>query len=187
MGKVNRDLKDYMRALGYDAVPPVQTFSSVSQSFELMFVGEGSETEEDLQGAPFVGKAGELLKKMILAMGYDQNSVYFTKVLKSPPQDSRKPVPNEIQPCSEPLRLEILRVKPRVIVALGAVAAQVLLQSSESIARLRGKFTQIRIPELISLNIALMPTFDPAYLLDHPDMKRPVWEDLQLVMEKLKK
>ncbi len=153
-------------------------FGAGNPEAELLFVGEGPGEEEDLQGLPFVGKAGALLTKMIEAMGLSRERVYICNVVKCRPPGNRNPEPDEIAACEPVLRAQIAAVKPKVIVALGKFAAQTLLRESTPITRLRGSFREY-------CGVPLMPTFHPAYLLRNPAEKRAAWEDLQQVMERL--
>jgi DNA polymerase len=147
---------------------------------ELVFVGEGPGESEDLQGVPFVGAAGELLTKMIQAMGFSRDEVYICNVVKCRPPGNRNPEPEEIASCEPFLRAQLLALQPKVIVALGKFAAQTLLRDSTPITRLRGNWREYQ-------GVKLMPTFHPAYLLRNQALteKRKVWEDMLLVMEKL--
>jgi uracil-DNA glycosylase len=153
-------------------------FGTGSVGAELAFVGEAPGRNEDLQGEPFVGEAGQLLDKIIAAMGLERSEVYICNMVKCRPPSNRQPSPDEIAAC-EPFLIEQLDlVRPKVIVALGSVAAQALLRTEESIGRLRGKFFRYH-------DIEVMPTYHPAYLLRTPQAKRVVWEDMQKVQEKL--
>jgi DNA polymerase len=143
---------------------------------ELVFVGEGPGEQEDLQGVPFVGPAGELLTKMIQAMGFSRDEVYICNVVKCRPPGNRNPEPDEINACEPFLRSQLLALQPKVIVALGKFAAQTLLRDSTPITRLRGQWREYQ-------GVKLMPTFHPAYLLRSPHEKRKAWEDLQQVMK----
>ena len=143
---------------------------------ELVFVGEGPGEQEDLQGVPFVGPAGELLTKMIGAMGFSRDQVYICNVVKCRPPGNRNPEPDEINACEPFLRSQLLALQPKVIVALGKFAAQTLLRDSTPITRLRGQWREYQ-------GVKLMPTFHPAYLLRSPQEKRKAWEDLQQVMK----
>jgi DNA polymerase len=145
---------------------------------ELMFVGEGPGADEDLQGEPFVGKAGQLLTKMIEAMGYRREQVYIANVVKCRPPGNRNPEPDEILACEPFLKRQIEAVGPRVIVALGKFAAHTLLRSEVPITRLRGTWGEYQ-------GVRLMPTFHPAYLLRSPQEKVKAWEDLKQVMAAL--
>ena len=147
---------------------------------ELMFVGEGPGADEDRQGEPFVGRAGQLLTKMIEAMGYRREEVYIANVVKCRPPENRNPEPDEMDACEPFLRAQIAAVRPKVIVALGKIAAQALLRDTTPISRLRGRWFTYE-------GVKLMPTFHPAYLLRSPDEKKKAWEDLQLVMKELGK
>jgi DNA polymerase len=143
---------------------------------ELVFVGEGPGEQEDLQGVPFVGAAGELLTKMIQAMGFTRDQVYICNVVKCRPPGNRNPEPDEIAACEPFLRSQLLALQPKVIVALGKFAAQTLLRDSTPITRLRGQWREYQ-------GVKLMPTFHPAYLLRSPNEKKKAWEDLQQVMK----
>jgi DNA polymerase len=147
---------------------------------ELMFVGEGPGAEEDRRGEPFVGRAGELLDKMIEAMGFRREEVYIANVVKCRPPDNRDPEPDEIDACEPFLKAQIAAIRPRVIVALGRFAVQTLLRDTTPISRLRGAWRAYE-------GVRLMPTFHPAYLLRNPAEKRKAWEDLQLVMREFGK
>ena len=142
---------------------------------ELMFVGEGPGADEDAQGEPFVGKAGQLLTKMIEAMGFRRDEVYIANVVKCRPPGNRDPEPDEIAACEPFLKAQIAAVKPRVLVALGRFAVQTLLHDPTPISRQRGRWREYQ-------GVRLMPTFHPAYLLRSPPEKKKAWEDLQLVM-----
>lgn len=145
---------------------------------ELMFVGEGPGAEEDRQGLAFVGDAGQLLTRMIQAMGLTRDDVFIANVVKCRPPGNRQPAPDEMATCLPYLREQIGALKPKVIVALGATAAHALLAVETPISRLRGQWTRFE-------GIDLMPTFHPAYLLRNPASKREVWADLQLVLKRL--
>jgi len=147
---------------------------------ELMFVGEGPGADEDVQGEPFVGKAGQLLTKMIEAMGFRREEVYIANVVKCRPPNNRDPEPDEIAACEPFLKAQIAAVKPKVIVALGRFAVQTLLRDPTPITRQRGAWRDYE-------GVRLMPTFHPAYLLRNPPEKAKAWADLQLVMKELGK
>jgi uracil-DNA glycosylase len=142
---------------------------------ELMFVGEGPGGEEDRQGEPFVGKAGQLLTRMIGAMGFQRSEVYIANVVKCRPPQNRDPEPDEIEACEPFLKAQIAAIGPRVVVALGRFAVQTLLRDGTPISRLRGRWREYQ-------GVRLMPTFHPAYLLRNPADKGKAWEDLKLVM-----
>jgi DNA polymerase len=153
-------------------------FGQGNPAAELVFVGEGPGEDEDLQGLAFVGKAGELLTRMIGAMGLTRDQVYICNIVKCRPPNNRDPEPDEVACCEPFLRAQLTAIKPRVIVALGRCAAQTLLGVKVPISRLRGKWASYQ-------GIPLMPTFHPAYLLRNASGKRPVWEDLKEVMCRL--
>ena len=144
----------------------------------LVFVGEGPGADEDAQGEPFVGKAGQLLTKMIEAMGYARQDVYICNVVKCRPPGNRNPEPDEIAACEPFLKKQLGAIRPRMIVALGKFAAQCLLRDDTPISRLRGDFRSYE-------GIQLMPTFHPAYLLREPARKKEAWDDLKKVMAAL--
>jgi uracil-DNA glycosylase len=144
----------------------------------LMFVGEAPGEDEDLKGEPFVGKAGQLLTKMIEAMGLRREDVYICNTVKCRPPNNRNPEPDELAACEPFLKGQLASVKPGVIVTLGKFAAQALLRDQTPITRLRGQWREYE-------GIPVMPTFHPAYLLRSPQEKGKVWDDLQNVMKKL--
>jgi uracil-DNA glycosylase family 4 len=145
---------------------------------EIMFVGEAPGRDEDLQGEPFVGRAGELLTKIIIAMGFKREDVYIANVLKCRPPENRTPLPDEVTNCLPYLLSQIELIKPKVIVALGATAVRALLDVQLGITKMRGHWYTFR-------DIPIMPTFHPAYLLRNPPAKKEVWEDMKAVLEKL--
>jgi DNA polymerase len=145
----------------------------------LMFVGEGPGVDEDRKGEPFVGRAGQLLDRILAAMGLDRSQVYIGNVVKCRPPDNRVPTPDEAATCVPFLRAQIAIIRPEVIVALGRTALEGLLgQKVASMSRVRGDWMSFE-------GIPLMPTFHPAYLLRSPQAKRPVWEDMKTVLAKL--
>lgn len=145
---------------------------------DIMFVGEGPGADEDAKGEPFVGRAGQLLNNMISAMGIQREDVYIANVVKCRPPGNRTPEKDECDTCSPFLMRQIDVVKPKVIVALGAVAAKNLLAVSDSMANLRGRWYDFR-------NSKLIVTYHPAYLLRDPRQKKEAWKDLQMVMKEL--
>jgi DNA polymerase len=147
---------------------------------ELVFVGEGPGADEDEQGIPFVGKAGQLLTKMIEAMGFSRDEVYICNVVKCRPPNNRNPEPDEIEACSPFLRAQLASIRPKVIVTLGKCAAQSLLGDGTPITRLRGNWREYG-------GIPVMPTFHPAYLLRSPAEKKNAWADLRQVIKRLGK
>lgn len=142
---------------------------------ELMFIGEGPGADEDLQGEPFVGKAGQLLTKIIQGMGMERSEVYIANVVKCRPPNNRDPEPDEVSACEPFLRAQIASIKPKVIVTLGKWASQTLLQTAMPITKLRGTWSKYD-------GTPVMPTYHPAYLLRNPEEKRPVWEDMKAVL-----
>ena len=144
----------------------------------LVFVGEAPGADEDRTGEPFVGAAGQLLTKMIEAMGLGRQDVYICNILKCRPPGNRNPEPDEIAECEPFLKKQLAAIRPRMIVALGKFAAQCLLRSDAPISKLRGAWKQYE-------GIPLMPTYHPAFLLRTPSAKREVWSDLQEVMREL--
>jgi DNA polymerase len=145
---------------------------------DLMFVGEGPGADEDAQGEPFVGRAGQLLNNMISAMGIKREDVYIANVVKCRPPSNRTPEKDECDTCSPFLMRQIDVIKPKVIVALGAVAAKNLLAVNDSMSNLRGRWYDFR-------NSKLLVTYHPAYLLRDPRQKKEAWKDLQMVMKYL--
>ncbi len=145
----------------------------------LCFIGEGPGADEDAQGLPFVGKAGQLLDRMILAMGLLRDDVYVCNIVKCRPPGNRKPMPDEVTACQPFLERQLELLKPEVMVALGATAVEGLLGITDGITRLRGKW------KLYRGAVPVMPTFHPAYLLRNPSAKHPVWEDMCEVLRQM--
>jgi len=143
---------------------------------DLMFIGEAPGREEDDQGIPFVGRAGQLLTRIIEAMEFTRDDVYIANINKCRPPSNRAPTPDEMARCCPFLIRQIEIIQPKVICLLGATAVRALLQIKEGITRLRGRFLRWR-------GILVMPTFHPAYLLRNPAGKREVWEDVQKVRD----
>jgi uracil-DNA glycosylase family 4 len=154
-------------------------FGSGNARAELMFVGEAPGADEDEQGLPFVGRAGQLLTKIIEAIGMRREDVYICNILKCRPPGNRNPELDEIASCQPFLFRQIQSVRPKVICALGTFGAQTLLQTREPISKLRGTFIEFR-------GAKLMATFHPAYLLRNPNEKRKVWEDMQKIRDYLR-
>jgi uracil-DNA glycosylase len=146
---------------------------------ELMFVGEAPGRDEDLQGEPFVGRAGQLLTRIVEAIGMKRQDVYIANVIKCRPPNNRNPEEDEIAHCEPYLIRQIALVQPRLLVALGTFAAQTLLKTKLPISQLRGRFHTYQ-------GVKLMPTFHPAFLLRNPERKRAVWEDMQMVQRELR-
>ncbi len=147
---------------------------------KIMFIGEGPGENEDIQGRPFVGRAGDLLNKMILGMGLKREQVYIANIVKCRPPNNREPAPDEVATCTPYLEKQIEIIRPRVIVTLGRPAIQHMLQQKISITRMRGQWQSWR-------GIRLMPTFHPAYILRNytEETRAAVWSDLQEVLKEL--
>ena len=154
-------------------------FGSGHPAAELMFIGEGPGADEDRQGLPFVGAAGELLTRIIQAIEKTREEVYIANVVKCRPPGNRDPQPDEVAACRGYLDQQIALVRPRVIVALGRVAAQTLLGNDSPIGRMRGQWFRVQ-------GIPTMVTYHPAALLRNPALKRPTWEDMQQVRDFLR-
>jgi DNA polymerase len=153
-------------------------FGTGNPRAELVFVGEAPGADEDAQGIPFIGAAGQLLTKIIEAMGLQRDDVYIANIIKCRPPGNRNPQPDEIASCEPFLISQLEIIHPKVICALGTFAAQTLLKTKEPISRLRGRWHAYQ-------GIPLMPTFHPAYLLRNPGDKKTVWADVRLVMAQL--
>lgn len=150
-------------------------FGDGNPDADIMFIGEGPGADEDEQGLPFVGKAGQLLNNMIAAMGIRREDVYIANVVKCRPPGNRTPERDECDTCGKFLMQQIQAIKPKMVVAMGATAAKYLLNVQDSMANLRGKIYDIR-------GIPLVVTYHPAYLLRDPRQKKETWMDLQMVM-----
>ena len=144
----------------------------------LVFLGEAPGADEDLQGEPFVGRAGQLLTKIIEACTLSRAEVYILNVLKCRPPGNRNPLPDEVENCREYLNQQLEIIRPQFICCLGAVAAKALLNTETSIGRLRGRFHEYRGAEVLC-------TYHPAYLLRNPAAKKDVWEDMKLLMGRM--
>ncbi|WP_321371897.1 uracil-DNA glycosylase [uncultured Desulfuromusa sp.] len=153
-------------------------FGAGNPQARLVLVGEAPGREEDQQGIPFVGEAGKLLDKILLAMNLSREEVYICNVLKCRPPGNRDPQADEIAACEPFLKQQLALIQPELIITLGRFAAQELLKTTAPISKLRGKWHEYE-------GIPLMPTFHPAYLLRNPSGKRPVWEDMKKVMQRL--
>ena len=154
-------------------------FGSGPAGAELMFIGEGPGAEEDKQGLPFVGRAGELLTKIVQAIDMSRDEVYIANIVKCRPPGNRDPQPDEVAACSGYLEKQIALVRPKVIVALGRIAAQSLLGTDTPIGRMRGQWYKVQ-------GVPTMVTYHPAALLRNPALKRPTWEDMQQVRDRLR-
>jgi len=151
-------------------------FGTGNPRADLVFVGEAPGREEDLQGEPFVGQAGQMLTRIIRAMGLERADVYICNVNKCRPPGNRDPAPLEVQACSPYLLKQLEIISPKVICALGSFAARTLLTTETRISHLRGRFHTFN-------GIPLMPTYHPSFLLRNPQAKKEVWKDMQMIME----
>jgi uracil-DNA glycosylase len=154
-------------------------FADGSPKAKLVFIGEAPGRDEDLKGLPFVGRAGQLLDKMIAAIDLRRDEVYICNVLKCRPPENRTPAPDEVEQCLPYLEQQLALVKPALICALGLSAVQALLKTKSSMASLRGRTFDYQ-------GIPLIPTYHPAALLRNPGLKRDAWEDMQRVRDTLK-
>jgi len=151
-------------------------FGTGNPAARLLFVGEGPGEDEDRQGEPFVGRAGQLLTRIIQSINLTREEVYIANIIKCRPPNNRNPEPDEIKACEPFLIKQLEAIQPKIICALGTFAAQTLLQTDEKISRLRGRFVSYR-------NAKLIATFHPAFLLRNPERKRDVWEDMKMIRE----
>jgi len=187
---IRKDLGDCTRCVLHKQGRKQIVFGVGNPKAELMFVGEGPGADEDAQGEPFVGRAGQLLNNMIKAMGIEREQVYIANIVKCRPPGNRTPEREECATCSPFLMRQIAVIKPKVVVALGAVAAKTLLAMSASMAQLRGRFYDFR-PAGVRSNdpdwdgCKLAVTYHPAFLLRDPRQKGEAWKDLQMVMKEL--
>jgi uracil-DNA glycosylase len=149
-----------------------------NKAAKIVFVGEAPGADEDEQGLPFVGRAGQLLTNIVKAMGLERKDVYICNILKCRPPRNRNPLPDEIRFCEPFLKRQLKLISPQIICALGSFAAKTLLKTETPITALRGRFHAYE-------GIPLMPTYHPAYLLRNPSAKKQVWEDVQLVMKEV--
>jgi DNA polymerase len=175
--KVREDLGECARCKLHKTRNKI-VFGDGSAKARLVFVGEGPGADEDAQGLPFVGRAGKLLTQMIEAMGLQRGDVYICNVVKCRPPGNRQPEPDEVEKCSPFLFRQLDVLQPKVIVCLGATAAQTLLQTNRGISHFRGQWMGFR-------GYKMLATYHPAYLLRNPAAKGDVWKDLQKVMAEL--
>jgi uracil-DNA glycosylase len=187
---IREDLGDCTRCVLHKQGRKQIVFGVGNPQADLMFVGEGPGADEDEQGEPFVGRAGQLLNNMIKAMGLKREQVYIANVVKCRPPGNRTPEREECETCSPFLMRQIAVIKPKVVVALGAVAAKTLLAMNASIAQLRGRFYEFKPAGVRSNNpgwdgCKLAVTYHPAFLLRDPRQKGEAWKDLQMVMKEL--
>ena len=174
---IQRDMGDCQRCSLHAGRKNV-VFGTGNPQASLVFVGEAPGADEDQQGLPFVGRAGQLLTKIIEAMGFRREDVYIANILKCRPPNNRNPLPAEIRVCEPFLIQQLMAISPKIICALGTFAAQTLLKREIPITVMRGKFYDYH-------GIPLMPTYHPAYLLRNPSAKKQVWEDVQQIMKRL--
>ncbi|MGB9627214.1 MAG: uracil-DNA glycosylase [Thermodesulfobacteriota bacterium] len=151
-------------------------FGEGNEKATLMFIGEGPGYDEDVQGRPFVGKAGQLLTRIIHSIHLQREDVYITNIIKCRPPQNRNPEPDEIQACTPFLIKQIHAIQPKIICALGTFSAQTLLKTDKKITALRGKTYDLD-------GIQVVPTYHPAFLLRNPDKKREVWEDMKKIQQ----
>lgn len=175
--KIREDLGDCTRCKLHQGRNKL-VFGDGNPKAQLVFVGEGPGADEDMQGLPFVGRAGKLLTQMIEAMGLQRRDVYICNVVKCRPPQNRAPEPDEVETCSPYLLRQIDVIHPKVVVCLGAVAAKTLLNTTRGVSQFRGEWLDWR-------GYKLMATYHPAYLLRNPPAKADVWKDLQKVMAEL--
>jgi uracil-DNA glycosylase family 4 len=153
-------------------------FGSGNPNADLVFVGEAPGFDEDQQGQPFVGRAGQLLTKIIESINLKREDVYICNVLKCRPPDNRNPEPDEVAACNPFLRKQLAAIRPKIVCCLGTFAAQTVLQTAGSISKLRGRFLDMD-------GMRVIATFHPAYLLRSPEKKREVWEDMKQIRAEL--
>jgi len=176
--KIRQEIGDCKRCKLHKSGRTNIVFGVGNPRANLMFIGEGPGRDEDLQGEPFVGRAGKLLNKIIEAMGLERQEVYIANTVKCRPPENRNPEPDELSACEPFWKAQVKAVKPQVIVTLGSVATKTVLATEESIGKLRGHFHDYEgNPD--------MPTYHPAFLLRSPNMKGKTWEDMKKVQKLL--
>ena len=175
LAEVQKEIGDCKRCKLHRARKTI-VFGEGNEKSRLMFIGEGPGYDEDVQGRPFVGRAGQLLTKIIQSINLPREEVYITNIVKCRPPQNRNPEPDEIQSCHPFLMNQIRVIQPEIICALGAFSAQTLLKTDTKITALRGKFYDLE-------GIKVMPTYHPAFLLRNPERKREVWEDMKKIAE----
>ena len=174
LAEIREDIGDCTRCKLCNLGRKQIVFGVGNPNADLMFVGEAPGRDEDIQGIPFVGRAGQKLTQIIEAIGLKRDDVYIANVIKCRPPDNRNPEPDEVESCEPFLFRQVDTIKPKVIVALGTFAAKSLLKTTDSISRLRGRVYDYRGAKLV-------PTFHPAFLLRNPSCRREVWEDMKKV------
>ncbi|MGO8988986.1 MAG: uracil-DNA glycosylase [bacterium] len=175
LAEVRKELGDCKRCKLHRARRTI-VFGEGNEKSSLMVIGEGPGYDEDVQGRPFVGKAGQLLTKILQSINLPREEVYITNIIKCRPPQNRNPEPDEIQSCNPFLMKQIAVIQPRIICALGAFSAQTLLKTDTKITALRGKLFDLE-------GIKVIPTYHPAFLLRNPERKREVWEDMKKIAE----
>ena len=178
LAEVRKEIGDCKRCKLHRARKTI-VFGEGNEKASLMFIGEGPGYEEDVQGRPFVGKAGQLLTKIIESINLSREEVYIANIIKCRPPQNRNPEPDEIQSCNPFLMKQIHVIQPRIICALGTFSAQTLLKTDTKISALRGKSFDLE-------GINVIPTYHPAFLLRNPERKREVWEDMKKIAELIK-
>jgi uracil-DNA glycosylase len=178
LDSIRLDLGDCQRCKLAPMRTNIVLFGSGNPHAELVFVGEAPGFDEDQQGLPFVGRAGQLLTKIIESINFKREDVYICNVLKCRPPDNRNPEPDEVASCNPFLRRQLAAIQPKVVCCLGTFAAQTVLQIAAPISRLRGKFFDMD-------GMRVIATFHPAYLLRSPEKKREVWEDMKQIRAEL--
>jgi DNA polymerase len=173
LDEIRRELGDCRRCKLHRTRRTI-VFGEGNETAKLMFIGEGPGYDEDAQGRPFVGKAGQLLTKIIQSIHLEREEVYITNIIKCRPPQNRNPEPDEIQSCHPFLQKQIQSIRPKMICALGTFAAQTLLSTNAKITALRGRFFDLG-------GIKVLPTYHPAFLLRNPERKREVWEDMKQI------
>jgi uracil-DNA glycosylase family 4 len=175
LDEIRRELGDCRRCKLYRTRRTI-VFGEGNEKATLMFIGEGPGYDEDVQGRPFVGKAGQLLTKIIQSIHLEREEVYIANIIKCRPPQNRNPEPDEIQSCYPFLQKQIQSIQPKLICALGTFAAQTLLSTDAKITSLRGRVLELG-------GIKVLPTYHPAFLLRNPERKREVWEDMKQISE----
>ena len=173
LDEIRRELGDCRRCKLHRTRSTI-VFGEGNEKAKLMFIGEGPGYDEDVQGRPFVGKAGQLLTKIIQSIHLQREEVYITNIIKCRPPQNRNPESDEIQSCHPFLQKQIQSIQPKMICALGTFAAQTLLSTDAKITSLRGRVFELS-------GIKVLPTYHPAYLLRNPERKREVWEDMKQI------
>jgi DNA polymerase len=175
LAEVRKELGDCKRCKLHRTRKTI-VFGEGNEKATLMFIGEGPGYDEDVQGRPFVGKAGQLLTKIIQSINIQREEVYIANIIKCRPPQNRNPEPDEIESCNPFLMKQINAIQPKVICALGTFSAQTLLKTDAKITSIRGKIYDLE-------GIKVIPTYHPAFLLRNPDKKREVWEDMKKIAE----